>query len=471
MIVRDEVDRLGAAIASVAPVADEIVVVDTGSTDGTPALAQSLGARLARFALQDDFSQARNVALDHARSDWILSLDADQRLAPDSVDVLRAALSSPAMGQIVTIRMWADAALRSEQGCYRALRLFRRDERFRYRGRVHEDVAPSLIEHGATGFADSGVLLDDIGYVDGQVRRDKHLRNERLLWRSLQDHPSDLFARHKLLQTLSLDDPRRPDVWRGALEVLAAIGPGDVASQGFLVPLIEAGVNTLVRAGQLAEAMHSAPMLARVAGPQVFAALACLAARAGEADLAGHWFDAAAQDSPAARLGRGYAALWLARLARIRGDTAAAARYLDRAESPADEELMALVRCEHIHGLRLKGEAGAAAEALSQLAPDAARFPAVRRCMLLLAAMIAQAQGHQKDALSLAHAAIDAADDAAAAWLASHWLDAGTLPGADWLDRIPGQRFDTQAVRLRLQRQLALGDQELHRPAKPDSSA
>src|SRR5581483_7060685 len=88
MIVRDEAAGLPRCLASLAGVADELVVVDTGSLDATPALAEAAGARVIRIAWPRDFAAARNVSLDAATGDWCVVIDADEELAPP----MRAAL-------------------------------------------------------------------------------------------------------------------------------------------------------------------------------------------------------------------------------------------------------------------------------------------------------------------------------------------------------------------------------------------
>ena len=87
MIVRNESHHLPKALASVKGIAAEIVVVDTGSTDDTVSIASAMGAKVLHFAWIDDFAAARNAALEAATQPWILSLDADQRLASDSARV------------------------------------------------------------------------------------------------------------------------------------------------------------------------------------------------------------------------------------------------------------------------------------------------------------------------------------------------------------------------------------------------
>lgn len=88
MIVKDEEEHLPRCLASVADVVDEIVVVDTGSQDHTVAVAAAHGARVFQIPWTGDFSAARNAAIDRATGDWVLVLDADDELTPET----RAAL-------------------------------------------------------------------------------------------------------------------------------------------------------------------------------------------------------------------------------------------------------------------------------------------------------------------------------------------------------------------------------------------
>ena len=89
LIARDEEQLLTGALESVYGAVDEIIVVDTGSTDGTREIARNAGALVIDHFWQDDFSAARNEALAHATGDWVLVLDADERLAPGAVTAIR----------------------------------------------------------------------------------------------------------------------------------------------------------------------------------------------------------------------------------------------------------------------------------------------------------------------------------------------------------------------------------------------
>jgi tetratricopeptide (TPR) repeat protein len=94
MIVRDEAELLGACLQSVAGAADQMIVVDTGSRDRTAEVARAAGAEVHAFAWCDDFAAARNASVAYARGDWILCLDADERLAPGSAAVIRRAIEA-----------------------------------------------------------------------------------------------------------------------------------------------------------------------------------------------------------------------------------------------------------------------------------------------------------------------------------------------------------------------------------------
>ncbi len=89
MIVKDEEEMLPGCLAAVADAVDEMVVVDTGSTDRTVEIAESYGAKVVHFPWNGSFADARNVSLDHATGDWVLYLDADEHLVAEDAPLLR----------------------------------------------------------------------------------------------------------------------------------------------------------------------------------------------------------------------------------------------------------------------------------------------------------------------------------------------------------------------------------------------
>ena len=192
MIVRDEEGNLPACLSSVAGLVDEIVVVDTGSSDGTPAVAQSFGARVFDFPWCDDFAAARNEALKHASGDWAFWLDADDRLDDENQTMLRALFDGLGLDLAVWLLRCVSATPRDdgpapmhEQG-----RLFRRDPRVRWEYRVHEQIVPAIQRLGGATHR-SDVIVQHVGYRDARLRRAKLARDLRLLNMELADRPDD----------------------------------------------------------------------------------------------------------------------------------------------------------------------------------------------------------------------------------------------------------------------------------------
>jgi glycosyltransferase involved in cell wall biosynthesis len=198
LIVRDESDVLGECLASIREVVDEIVVVDTGSVDDSVEIARGYGARVIDYRWRGDFAEARNVALDAAVGEWILYIDADERLSgADRAAVDRLLIGAPE----VAFRVLLAPDLVSTP--YREYRLWRHDPRIRFRGRIHEKVTPAI---GAVADADRrpigdcDLLLTHLGYEGDQVH--KHRRNLPLLRAELPREPDNLFNRHHLARVL-----------------------------------------------------------------------------------------------------------------------------------------------------------------------------------------------------------------------------------------------------------------------------
>lgn len=209
MIVRNEAHTLARCLESVRDVVDQMVIVDTGSTDGTIALAKAYGAEVYHFAWCDDFAAARNEALRHACGEWILYLDADEVLAPDSAGMLRHLLYQQPLqvgGLLCTIvsphRVGEDAS-EVHRGAYP--RLFRNYgyPRIAFCGRVHEQITPAIIECGGA-IVHSPIVIYHSGYnIPREQLEEKVRRNYRLLIRHVQEEPLNGYAWFQLGQTLA----------------------------------------------------------------------------------------------------------------------------------------------------------------------------------------------------------------------------------------------------------------------------
>jgi glycosyltransferase involved in cell wall biosynthesis len=185
VIARDEAAHIERLLASVAPWVDRMLVLDTGSRDATPALAAARGARVEHFPWCDDFSAARNHALELAAADWHLVLDADEWLIEGGTAL--AALRSTAPGFVGTIALHDrfDAGL----GRGRLSRVL--PGSVRYAGRVHEQPQHALPLHALE------IEAGHDGYL-GERLAAKRGRNAALLRRELAGRPDDAYLWYQL---------------------------------------------------------------------------------------------------------------------------------------------------------------------------------------------------------------------------------------------------------------------------------
>jgi glycosyltransferase involved in cell wall biosynthesis len=244
MIVRDEEANLGPCLDSLNGIVDEVVVVDTGSSDDSVAVARSHGARVFQDAWADDFSRARNAALDRVRGRWVLYIDADERLRPISresvVDLLEPAEE---VAFRVLLRPFVGATASRE------FRLWRNDARIRFDGIIHEKVVPAIqavarAEGRSIGTCD--LVLDHLGYEHDQTR--KHLRNLPLLRRQLAVEPGNVFNLRHLAAVLAAlgDDEEAEQALERAVDLVRAddAPPGGSLAYADLVRLRHPGVGS-----------------------------------------------------------------------------------------------------------------------------------------------------------------------------------------------------------------------------------
>jgi tetratricopeptide (TPR) repeat protein len=183
MIVRDEQEMLPRCLSAVAGAIDELIVVDTGSSDATIEIARSFGARVIELAWTGSFAEARNVSFDAADGDWLMYLDADEVLVAEDAALLRS----------LTGRTWREAFYLAETSytgdaddgtavTHNALRVFRNRPEYRFEGRLHEQIAHRLPGYLPERIEATGIRVEHYGYL-GVVRdsRQKSSRNIELL--------------------------------------------------------------------------------------------------------------------------------------------------------------------------------------------------------------------------------------------------------------------------------------------------
>jgi glycosyltransferase involved in cell wall biosynthesis len=192
MIVKNEEANLEACLRPVCGLVDEIVVVDTGSTDRTKEIASDLGARVFDFLWCDDFSAARNESLRHARGEWAFWLDADHHMDEANLKKLERLF-----GELTEPAAYWMTELSDDSGKNRGIthpRLFKLAPDVRWKYRVHEQIAPALMGKGFP-LRETDIVIRHTGYRSPEVVRQKMERNLRLLLLDIAEHPNDTSVR------------------------------------------------------------------------------------------------------------------------------------------------------------------------------------------------------------------------------------------------------------------------------------
>jgi tetratricopeptide (TPR) repeat protein len=194
LIAKNEEANLPACLQSAAGLVDEVIVVDTGSSDRTKEVAAGLGARVFDFAWCDSFSAARNESLRHATGDWVLWLDGDEHFDPDNQSRFRAlveTLNGPAA--YVMVQRSAPEEPGAAPTEVHQVRLFRNQPEVRWSYRVHEQILPAVRRVGHE-IRWTDIAIAHTGYTDPDLRRKKTERNLRLLLLEYQEQPDDPFT-------------------------------------------------------------------------------------------------------------------------------------------------------------------------------------------------------------------------------------------------------------------------------------
>lgn len=195
MIVKNEQANLAECLASVAGLVNEIVVIDTGSTDKTREIAGRFAAKIHEFPWVDSFAAARNESLKHATGQWAFWMDADDRLDAANRDKLRTLFTS-LNGDNAAYCMKCLCPPERPGGPATVVdhvRLFRNHPEIRWQYRVHEQILPAVNRAGSD-VRPTGVIIRHVGYLDPALRRRKHDRDMRLLDLDLRENPNDPFV-------------------------------------------------------------------------------------------------------------------------------------------------------------------------------------------------------------------------------------------------------------------------------------
>jgi len=205
MIVKNEENMIQDCLASVVPFVDELVIVDTGSTDRTVSMAHQYGAAVYHHPWKNDFSLHRNQALSYAQGEWIFQLDADERLASSCGPKLREQLKN-APSDVSHFWCLIHNIQNKEIGSeFSTIRLFRNGIGFKYHNSVHEEPK---VPQGRGEMIDLTLLHIGYDLPENEMIKKYH-RNSCLLKERLDQHPEDPFSLYHLSIALFKYDPRQ----------------------------------------------------------------------------------------------------------------------------------------------------------------------------------------------------------------------------------------------------------------------
>lgn len=200
LITKNEEKVIKRCLESIKDIAEEIIVVDTGSSDATITIAGEFGAQVIPSVWCDDFSYSRNLALDQAKGDWILVLDADEELCREDREILLKALEKPLEGYNLSLINYIDSNHCNYVTDY-VCRLFRNNQSYRFQKRIHEEIYSSIVNSkGPQAVGNLKVKIYHYGYIEDSVKqKEKNSRNLKLLELQLvecseEDKPYYLYA-------------------------------------------------------------------------------------------------------------------------------------------------------------------------------------------------------------------------------------------------------------------------------------
>ncbi|UCG61972.1 MAG: tetratricopeptide repeat protein [Candidatus Zixiibacteriota bacterium] len=229
MIVKNEEKLLPGCLESVRDWVDEIVIVDTGSTDRTVEIAESFGARIFHQLWEGNFSKHRNYSLEQATCDWVFIIDADERFVQEDIAEIRRLINQDEVG-IISINVYNVYGTNEElQTFLPSVRFWRRHLDLRYEGIVHNLLELGM-EHPVTR---SRARIKHLGYdLDKQKMSQKFERTKTLLEKQLEENPDNYFALFNYAQLLKSEGgvfsaKNAPKVLESAKRAIELTDPDD----------------------------------------------------------------------------------------------------------------------------------------------------------------------------------------------------------------------------------------------------
>jgi hypothetical protein len=192
MIVKDEEQMLPGCLAPLVGHVDEMIVVDTGSSDRTVEIAESFGAKVVRFPWTGSFSDARNASIEAATGDWLIYLDADEHLEAEDAPRLRELLGRTwREGFHLVETNYTGGADAGSAVTHTALRLWRNRPQYRFEGRIHEQKTQTMPTYLPERFETTTIRVRHYGYLNHRIAsKEKSRRNVELLQQEAAEAPT-----------------------------------------------------------------------------------------------------------------------------------------------------------------------------------------------------------------------------------------------------------------------------------------
>ncbi|WPC41068.1 glycosyltransferase [Clostridium sp. JS66] len=253
MIVKNEEINLRKSLKAVYPFIDEIIVVDTGSTDKTKDIAKGFTDKVYDFEWCNDFAKARNFAISKASNDWILVLDADEVIVEfysnSILKFIEDKNNSKVVGRIKIIN-FLDCSSKNKTQTERLSRLFNKNY-FHYEGIVHEQV--TALSEKAYTVIPVDIAVNHFGYTKDVLRKTSKLqRNIELLKKAVENNPKDSYYLYQLGKSYYLNKQYNIALinFKKALKFI------DNPNYEYAEDLVETYGYCLVNTEQYSEALH-----------------------------------------------------------------------------------------------------------------------------------------------------------------------------------------------------------------------
>lgn len=192
MIVKNEEKYIEQCLSSVASIVNEIIIVDTGSTDKTLELAGHFNPKVFKYTWNSNFGEARNYSLEQATGEWILVLDADEAIYSEDLKKLMDIVQTTKANEIaLKFHNFTDEVSEENYNTHIGVRLFK-NYCFKYEGAIHEQLVPTNKIISRNPYI-TDIRVRHYGYLKSNSGQKKRDRNVPIIQKLLDENPNDSF--------------------------------------------------------------------------------------------------------------------------------------------------------------------------------------------------------------------------------------------------------------------------------------